>query len=202
MWHPASLLLTWLSFALILQWAHFPLLVALALTSVLLAGRFAYERSRTLLWRSRWLLLSLGILFFFATPGEYLPGIWGSMGLTYEGMQHGSEQLSRLLAMLASLALLHQRLGTQGLLAGFYWLLRPFAWRVTTVVRLMLVLEFVEQKRQIGWREWLVPQSGLEPGIDTLVPDYFNLSMPPLHMRDRALIACLAVAGLWVAVWS
>lgn len=177
-----------------------PLLMALALASVLLARRFAHERSRILLWRSRWLLLSLAMLFFFATPGEYLPGVWGGVGLTYEGMQHGSEQLSRLLAMLASLALLHQRVGTHGLLAGFYWLLRPFAWRETTVVRLMLVLEFVEQKRQIGWREWLLaPPSGPEPDGATAAPDSVSLTMPPLHLQDRALIAALLAAGLWLA---
>lgn len=198
MWHPASLLLTWLGFALILQRAPLPLLMILALVSILMAARFALARSRILFWRSRWLLLSLSIFFFFATPGEYLPGIGGGMGLTYEGVRQGCEQLSRLLAMLASLALLHQRVGTPGLLTGFYWLPGPFAWRKTTVVRLMLVLEFVEQQRQIGWREWLAP----EPAIDTATPDCFTLSMPPLHPRDRALIACLAVVGLWVAIGS
>lgn len=200
MWHPAALLLSWLGFALILQWAKLPLLLALALASILLATRFAPERTRILLWRSRWLLLSLGILFFFATPGEYLSGIGGSMGLTHEGVRHGSEQLSRLLAMLASLALLHQRVGTQGLLAGFYWLLGLLglrAWRKATVVRLMLVLEFVEQKRQIGWREWLA----VEENLETTAPDCFSLTLPPFHLRDKALIACLALAGLCLAIW-
>lgn len=197
MWHPASLLLTWLGFALALQWAPLSWLMFLALTSLVLSLAGAFERSRNLLGRSRWLLLSLLVLFLFATPGEFLPGIWGRLGLTYEGVEQAAEQLGRLLAMLSSLALLHQRLGTQGLLAGFHWLLAPFPWRRATVVRLLLVLEFVEQKRKPGWREWLLPEDGQVPAADV-----YTLAMPPLHGRDRLLIAGLLAGFLVWMFWT
>lgn len=193
MWHPASLLLAWLGFALALQ--SLPLIWLLLLTSVaiMLAGLLARRRSLALLRRSRWLLLSLCTLFLFVTPGEYLPGFWGSLGLTREGLHQGLEQVGRLLAMLASLAVLHEFLGTRGLLTAFHWWLKPFAWRRATVVRLMLVLEFVERQRQIGWREWLAPASA----DDQAAGSRFFLEMPVLRLHDRALMIALCCAGAW-----
>jgi energy-coupling factor transport system permease protein len=195
MWHPASLLLTWLGFAMVLQWVSLPWLLSLALASLGFSLVGAFERSSNLIGRSRWLLLSLLVLFLFVTPGEFLPGVWGSLGLTYEGLRLGGEQLARLLAMLSSLALLHQHLGTQGLLAGFHWLLAPFPWRRATVVRLLLVLEFVEQKRTPGWREWLSPE-----GDQAFTSNGFVLPMAPLRARDRLLMGGL-IAVLLVGMF-
>lgn len=196
MWHPASLLLSWISFALLLQSASPRLLLGLATVCLLLAVAFAPMRSLRLLRRSRWLLLSIGLLFMFLSPGEYLPGFAGQLGLTYEGVERTGEQLGRLLAILVSLALLHEYIGTQGLLAGLYRLLGPFAWREASVVRLMLVLELVEEKREIPWREWLTQQEW-----DTDVHDCFTLLMPRLRLRDRVLMSGLAMAGLSFVFW-
>lgn len=186
MWHPASLLLYWFGLVLVLQQLSLFPLAVLTLACLGLAMVHAPERCRSLLWRSRWLLVSLAILFLFVTPGEYLSGVWGDIGLTYEGLRQYGEYLGRLLSMLASLALLHERLGTPGLLAGFYWLLKPLPGRQTTVVRLLLVLEFVEQKRQTNWREWLAP----EPA-DTILPEGYRLAMPAFQLRDKIAIALL-----------
>lgn len=196
MWHPASLLLSWFGLVLVLQRLHLFPLLALTLICLALAVAYAPERSRSLLWRSRWLLLSLAILFLFVTPGEYLPGVWGDIGLTYEGLRQCGEYLGRLLAMLASLALLHQALGTQGLLAGFYWLLGPLPGRKATVVRLMLVLEFVEQKHQTHWREWLAP----EP-LDKVPDDSYRMAMPSFHLRDKSLIGLLLLTLFAFMFW-
>ncbi len=194
MWHPASLLLSWFGLVLVLQQLSlFPLFI-LTLICLVLAAVHAPERSRSLFWRSRWLLFSLAILFLFVTPGEYLPGAWGEIGLTYEGLRQCGEYLGRLLAMLATLALLHQTLGTPGLLAGFFWLLGPLPGRKSTVVRLMLVLEFVEQKHQPSWREWLAPER-----TDTVTLDSYRLAMPAFHLRDKILIGLLLLTTFaWV----
>lgn len=190
MLHPASLLLTWFGFALALQWLPLTWLMVLAVTCVVLALTMASQRSFNLLRRSRWLLISLAVLYFFATPGAYLPGILGDIGLTHEGLLQGGEQLGRLLAMLTSLALLHQAMGTQGLLTGLYCLLKPFPWREATVARLMLVLEHVEQKNRVSWREWLLP------GVQNngRLPEMLLLTLPRFRWRDAALI--LAVLGV------
>ena len=197
MWHPLTLLLAWLAFALLLQWLPIHLLIGVAAASLVLAFSLAYERSRNLLKRSRWLLLSLVMVFLFLTPGEYLPGIGGDLGVTYDGLRHAGEHLGRLLALLTSLALLHEKVGTPGLLTGLYCLLWPFAWREATVVRLMLVLEFVEQKQQVGWREWLIGEAS-----PAAAPENFRLPMPPLHLRDKLLIGGLLTATLSLVMWS
>lgn len=189
MLHPAALLLTWFGFALALQWLPLTWLIGIALACVALALMIASQRSFNLLRRSRWLLISLAVLYFFATPGAYLPGILGDIGLTYEGLLQGGEQIGRLLAMLTSLALLHQAMGTQGLLTALYSLLKPLPWREATVVRLMLVLEHVEQKHRVSWREWLLP--GVQ--TDGQLPEMLHLTLPRFRWRDAALL--LAVLG-------
>lgn len=189
------MVISWLAFALTLQRLPPYLLIGIATLSLALALLLAVERTRNLLKRSRWLLLSLAILFLFLTPGEYLPGIGGDLGLTYEGLWHAGEQLSRLLALLASLALLHQQVGTTGLLTGLYCLLGPFAWRETTVVRLMLVLEYIEQKQQVTWREWLMVEKS--PVVST---NSYHLPMPAVHLRDKLLVGGLLVATPCMAI--
>lgn len=194
MFHPASLLLSWFGFSLSLQWLTLEWLLPIAFGSSLAAVVIAPERSLNLLRRSRWLLISLAVLYVFMTPGEYVPGVVGAIGITYEGLQQGGMQIGRLLAMLASLALLHRMIGTTGLLAGSHWLLSPFPWREATVVRLMLVLEYLEQERPVHWREWLAPNWKNEKTL----PDNFVLDMPHFHLPDCALL--LFVTGVVVAV--
>jgi hypothetical protein len=198
MFHPASLLLSWLAFALFLQWVPMPYLLAPAALTLLLAAAFAPQRSRNLLWRSRWLLFSLAILFLFFTPGEYLPGIAGRLGISYDGLSRAGEHLGRLLAMLAGLAMLHEGIGTAGILAGLYWLLKPFRWRETTVMRLMLVLEYVEQRGKIGWREWLASGDAID-GVPDARPS-FSLVLPALRPIDWLLIGALLAASVTFAV--
>jgi hypothetical protein len=198
MFHPASLLLSWAGYALGLQWCHWTWLLPLLLITTLQAFRFAARRSRQLLWRTRWLLLSLLLLFLFATPGEYLPGLLGQMGVTLEGLVQGGEQIGRLLILLLSLALLHEYLGNQGLMTGLYWLLQPFAWRDVTVVRLMLVLEYVEQKSSVSaWRRWFADEADLPEVVDDAT---CRLVQQPIAWPDRLLILVLTVVIL--ALWG
>jgi|WetSurMetagenome_2_1015567.scaffolds.fasta_scaffold16689_2 hypothetical protein len=191
--HPAVLLVIWAGFAFALQRAQFPWTLGSAMICLLLALAFARLRSLNLIRRSRWLLFSLGLIFLFLTPGEYLPGFPGKLGLTYEGLLRAGEQLSRLLALLTSLALLHERVGTPGLLTGLYWLLGPFGWREKTVVRLMLVLDYVERQGSGGWRVWLEPQEDKPCDTD-------NMSLEMAHMRG-ADIAMITGIMLTFLVW-
>jgi len=192
--HPVTLLISWFAFALGLQWMPVAWLVPVSLSCLVAAAVVAAGRAFNLLRRSRWLFLSLAVLYFLATPGEYVAGFIGDMGITYEGLHRGGEQIARLLAMLTSLALLHQIVGTAGLLGGFYWLLRPFPWREATVVRLMLVLEYVEQKRPVRWQEWLMPGGPVAgPQAETLA-----LSLPGFRWPDKLIL--VIVCGILLMV--
>lgn len=197
--HPASLLVVWLGFALGLQWLPVSWLLVAAVVSILAMTLFAAERGLGLLRRSRWLLLSLLLLYAFATPGERLVGYWGDLGLTYEGLWQAGEQVGRLLALLASLSLLHQAVGTQGLLVGIYWLLRPLPWREPTVVRLMLVLEFIEQERKLRWRDWL---SAREPTEEDFPLSGFALLVPALRLGDKLLMAGALASGVLMMIFG
>lgn len=195
MWHPAAPLSSWFALALFLQWAPPGALPACAGMFLLLALVFARHRVRDLLRRTRWLLLTLALLFLFATPGEYLPSPWGGLGMTREGLGLAIEQLSRLLAMLTSLALLHERMGTHGLLAGFYWLLQPFAFGRKTVVRLMLILDFVEHRPEGDWRVWLTPTTASDEKSRM-----YSLEIPAMRAHDIVVMGGVPlILALWVA---
>lgn len=158
--HPAAILLAWAGLAFVLPFlslAHLSLLVLLA---VLPAFRWAPRRTRMLLWRSRWLLLSIALMFAFATPGLLMPGLPGQLGMTQDGLKLGAEHLATLLLLMLTLAPIHEVLGTSGFVAGIHWLLLPLApWRglrEKIVVRLMLVVQFVEVGvPSESWHQWL-----------------------------------------------
>lgn len=193
--HPALLLIAWGGFAFMMQWLSLAWLLALAVVNWGLAAIYAPARSRRLIWRSRWLLLSLAILFVFFTPGEYVPGTAGALGVTYDGLRRAGEHLSLLVAMLTSLALLHERIGTQGLLAGLYWLLAWHGGRERTIVRLMLVIEFVESRKDVKWRDWLVDRQAHLP--DAAVVAFYS---PQASLADKSLMGLMLLALVCWAV--
>lgn len=192
--HPAALLVLWGGFAFFLQWAPSEGAVATAAACLVAALLFARRRSRSLLRRSRWLLLSLAVLFLFFTPGEYLPGMAGDIGITREGMANAGTHLGRLIALLASLALLHEKVGTQGLVAGLYGLLGRSGVGERTVVRLMLVLDQVERQEKTDWRAWL-SASSMPAGTEVL-----HLHLPPMRAVDRWLVGSMLLAILVVGL--
>ena len=133
----------------------------MACAAALIAGvSFAPGRLRLLLKRTRWLIASLVLLFALATPGVYILPALGGYGPTAEGLWLGLEHLMRLLFVLATLSVLLQLTGVEGLVAGLHGVILPLAWlgldRGRLSVRLMLVMQYVE-KSPPGrhWRDWL-----------------------------------------------
>lgn len=186
--HPATLLALWIAVAVVVQLATLRWLAGALLLAAPLFLFNTGTRALTLIRRARWLLLSIILLFAFGTPGQRLDGVAGDIGLTWDGLQLGAEQVLRLLLLLASLAWLHDRLGSQGLVAGIHGLLGPVAdWRglrERLVVRLMLVLESVDAQADLSWRDWLS-----EPAVE---PDgVLSLVSPPFGWPDRLLLAAL-----------
>lgn len=198
-YHPAALLGTWLALALALQWLTLPALVSMTALFVGVASVRAPLRLRALLRRSRWLLITLAGLYLLATPGEYLAGPWAGVGITVEGVTLGGEQILRLLALLASLAWLHETIGTRGLLTGLYWWGRPFPGCATGVVRLMLVLEQLEARTPSNWRHWLSSRPE-EEGV--LAVTHLALELPALRGRDVALMSLSLAALIALILYS
>lgn len=190
--HPATQLTAWAALALAMQLMPLAGLVLLAVLALPLAALLARRRAGLLLRRSRWLLLSIVLLFAFATPGQPL-----TAGITVEGLVLALEHGLRLALMLVTLAIVHERLGNGGLLAGLYLLLAPLGqWRQLRgrlVARLLLVLEYVEEGAGPGgWRAWMAE--------DGAGPDRIELAVAPLLARDWLVLATLAAVAL--VVWG
>jgi energy-coupling factor transporter transmembrane protein EcfT len=188
--HPASLILAWIAAAIALQQAS---LAGLAATAVIVAPAvffLAPQRAWRMIKRSRWLLLSLALLFVFATPGEYVSPI---PGVTREGLELAAEHLLRLALLLLLLALLLERVDTARLMSGMYLLLSPAARlgfdRAQAVVRLMLVLDYVEGAGgATHWRDWLTV-----PAESTPIP----LRLPVIRLGNSDyLLVAVALAAL------
>lgn len=194
MLHPASLLVLWGGFAIALQAMALPGLLGMAGTVLVLGMVTAEDRLWRLLRRSRWLFLSIAVLFLFFTPGEYLANPLGNFGVSYEGLTQASSHIGLLLAMLASLAVLHEQIGTDGILAGLYGLLRPLGISRAALVRVSLVLDLVERPPVDGWRAWLAsPAEGQDD--DAIV----TLTLYSLRWYDQmilTLVCCGVLAWL------
>lgn len=193
MLHPTVRLIVWGVMTALVQWLQ-PGGLLLACAVALGTGAWlAPQRLGLLLKRTRWLIVSLVLLFALATPGIYLLPPLGSLGPTEEGVRVGFEHLMRLLFVLASLAVLLQITGVEGLVAGLHGLLLPFSWlgldRGRVAMRLMLVMHYVEQSPPgRHWREWL------QGTVVEREPVRFRLQASPLRIADIAVLAGLTLA--------
>jgi energy-coupling factor transport system permease protein len=151
--YPASSILLGLAAVLAASSREATLLMLASLVLILLAVITARQHFGLLVRRSRWLLLTLLILFGWLTPGTPLPGIPGA---SQEGLLLAAENLGRLLIALSVVAMLLTALTPAELVAGLRSLLAPLSQlgisRDRIAVRLALTLEEVEAARQ-GRRE-------------------------------------------------
>ena len=163
--HPATQILIWCVLVTAIQFLS-PVRLFLSGGVVLLTA-FVLSRHKLiqLVRRTRWILISLWLIYAYSTPGQTL--FDSSFSPTHEGLLDGAQQLMRLLASLAGLAILLDRLHRQQLIAGLYSLFAPLQWlgvsRERLAVRLALTLHYAEvaMLRTLTWREHL--QSLFEP---------------------------------------
>jgi hypothetical protein len=193
MLHPASLLFAWIAAAVALQQASMAGLTVAALVVAPAAFALARARAWRMLRRSRWLLLSLAVLFVFATPGEYVSAL---PSVTREGLELAAQHLLRLMLLLLLLALLLERLDTARLMSGMYLLLGPAALlgfdRTKAVVRLMLVLEYVEgAEGDTRWRDWLAPPVDATP---------LPMRLPVLRLGSSDYLLLILVVGALIGL--
>jgi energy-coupling factor transport system permease protein len=156
--HPAAQILTWCLLVAAMQvLAPGRLLIAAGL---ILLCAFAVSRHKfiQLVRRTRWIMLSLLLIYAYSTPGQTVSAEFGMFGPTREGLADGVLQLTRLLAALAGLAILLDRLHRQQLVAGLYTLLAPLQWlglsRERFAVRLALTLHYTEAAMLRETHDW------------------------------------------------
>lgn len=199
MLHPTVRLVLW--GAAVASTQLLPLYGLLAIGGMIFPAAALLARARffLLLKRTRWLLLSIAILFALATPGVLLMTELGSVGPTREGVTLGLMQLMRLVLVLAMLAILLQFTPLDDLVSGLYGLLRPLAWlgldRGRVALRLLLVLRYAEQAPPgANWREWL------ERADSPVDAGPVMLHSAPLAPADYVVLVCLGV-GAFMAAW-
>lgn len=159
--HPATRLCLWLALLIIVQCLNgLVLAFGLPLTVALLAvsNRRIPGRGLRLIWRARWLLLSLFVILAWGFAGDPL---WdGALAPTHEGLSEALIHLGRLVLVLMIVAALLETLPLPDLLAATRSLMAPmrrFGLDADRgVIRLMLVLRYVESlPRPRDWRSLL-----------------------------------------------
>ncbi|MCX7149169.1 MAG: hypothetical protein NTY05_07115 [Rhodocyclales bacterium] len=146
--HPASLIMLGLAVLVAASSRDGTALFVGGLGLILVTLAVAGSHLRLLLRRSRWLLLTMLVMFGWLTPGTPLPGIPGA---SQEGLLLAADNLARLFIALSTVALILRALPPSELVAGMRSLLAPLALlkisRDRIAVRLALTLNEVEISR-------------------------------------------------------
>jgi len=200
--HPAAQILTWCLLVVSMQVLTLDILFAPVALILFCAFVISRHKLIQLVRRTRWIMLSLLLIYAYSTPGEALPESFGVFGPTREGLIDGTLQLARLLAALAGLAILLERLHRQQLIAGLYTLFAPLQWlglsRERLAVRLALTLHYAEAAMLRETRSWQDALRGLfEPHGETA--RHMELPLYRFSAQD-ALLLVVSSLILWLAM--
>lgn len=200
--HPSLRIIALVTLAIALQFIHGWILFAAGVLVSVVALAMYPTLGWRMLYRSRWLLLMLLLIFSFTTPGEYARGWPIAIAPSYEGIIMGLLQAGRLVIMLSSLALLLGTTDREALMSGIYMLMQPLKYlglapeRFTA--RLWLTLHYVEQTPEKRHRsKWsLLDELALNDHAEE--PRRLVLTMPELNWIDGLV---LSVAGGYLLWW-
>lgn len=163
--HPATQIFAWCLLVAMLQMLKLDALLLVAGSVLLCAVAVSRHKFFQLLRRTRWIMFSLLLIYAWSTPGQALYEPLGAFSPSREGLLDGLSQLTRLLAALAGLAMLLDRLHRMQLIAGLYTLFAPLQWmgglRERFAVRLALTLHYAEAAMLHGKRGWKETLDGL-----------------------------------------
>lgn len=201
--HPAVPILVWIMLALLVQrWQGFVLLVA-CVVLILLALWLCAAQMRSLIKRTRWILIVLLFIYAYTTPGGAVFPQFGILSPTWEGLSDGTTQLGRLLSVLAGLAILLTLLPQTSLISGLYSLMYPLRWfglsRERFAVRLALTLENAESAMRDTASDWRnTINDALKP--ITSGASHIELEVHAFTLVDASVL--LAGVVLTIGVWQ
>lgn len=174
--NPASQIFFGLSFLVSGSGQSGWVLGGLAVLAAVLALQFGRPQFLSILRRSRWLLLTMLILFSWLTPGTWIAGM---PGVSKEGLLLAAENMARLTIAIASVAILLKVLEPSALVAGLRTLLGPLSllgnFRDRLAVRLVLTLDAVD--------------AGISKESEVANLDRLALPSAGLRVADVALIS-------------
>lgn len=198
--HPTTRLLCWLTATLLGQGlSGAALAYALPCTVfviAIVAGTRAVREGWRLVRRVRWLIVALVLVFAWGVPGEPIGGD-SRVVPTWEGVQLAALHLGRLLLTLMLIGALLASLSRDDLLSALLTLVLPLRRMGVdcerAVVRMALVLRFVEDAKAADWRQLLreSPPPAESGGLASLL-----VEQRPLRCADRWLLGgCGVVMG-------
>ena len=200
--HPATKI-----FALVLMAAC---IQALKLNQLLLLGLillngliyFGVGTFASMIWRMRWLFLSMTLIYAFATPGEYIPHWPMDVAPTYEGLKGATYQIARMTLVLAGIALLIATSSREALMAGIYFFIQPLRFvglsPARFTARLYLTLQYIDdhqkaQAKQVTatskWAQILTIDVG--SAKPSAINEKIRLDLPRMRFLDYVLMAIL-----------
>lgn len=201
--NPATRISIWLGFAVAVQAIGPTTLLLVTVLSVVGLIAMRVTGALSMLRRVRWLLLSLLLIYSFATPGDPAFPALGFLSPSLQGLHGGTLQAWRLALLLSTLALLLHACPRENLLSGIYILLRPLRplgldpERVA--VRLWLTLHYAEQQPRKSIHSWWHDlRAATEPAPD--IASHINLELSPFTWRDTIALMAAALT-LGVALW-
>jgi energy-coupling factor transporter transmembrane protein EcfT len=146
--HPIVKILWFIFVLLLINFLSDQWLWALCTVLCALAAKLHFNSFLRVVKRMRWLFISIFIIYAFGTPGEYIQQFPVNVSPTYEGLQLGLSQISKLLIALALLSILFATSTKENLMSGLYLLLSPLKLLGFDVerftARLILTLDYVE----------------------------------------------------------
>lgn len=156
--HPAIQILIWITLAITAQALSAPGLFLMTVALFFVAAKLDSRQLFSLIRRTRWILLSLLLVYAYSTPGVALVTELGRFSPTLEGLSDGLMQLGRLLSMLSGLAILLSLLTQAQFISGIYALAYPLNWfggsRERVAVRLALTLQYAEPAMRDTAADW------------------------------------------------
>ena len=201
--HPSVLILLWVCLTIVMQSLQATGLLLAGVPLLIAACALSAVHLYVLLRRTRWIMLSLLLIYAYATPGVAIWATLAQFSPTYEGLTDGLLQLCRLAFALAGLAILLGLLSQQQLIGGLYTLAYPLRYlglsRERIAVRLALTLHYAESAMldtAINWRasieQMLAPPEVKQGSIE--------LHTPPFTLRDGLLLimACALLLLAWL----
>lgn len=200
--HPTVQILLWAVLVLLAQRCQPLWLLVLCLLTSTVALRLDSAHFLRLLRRTRWIALSLLLIYAWATPGRAVLNALGSLSPTWEGLLDGGLQLGRLLCALAGLAALLALLSQERLIGGLYalaWPLRLLGLsRERFAVRLALTLEYAETTMHDTAKDW---RTAISQAMGTNGGGSMHIELPhqPYGMLDLLLLVLggIVLIGVW-----
>jgi len=219
--HPVIRVVSLLLLAGTLPFASPAALIVLA--GLLLIAYFAFAAEHfaawwRAVWRIRWLLLAILILYLWFTPGQPVfdhPHIYAP---SWQGVQLGGFRCAVLLLLLGAVQLLLGSLQRDQLVAALIWVTQPFAWLgLNTAVfarRLALCLEWVPDAQAVMARivagdktsankpvvqiATVAAQALQQPVRQSAhAPELSQLTLPPIPLWQAGLMMAVII-GLWL----